>query len=87
MNSMPADSSARRIAKSLAVVSEVALSDVSARLIVFTPNDECLAKSWALHLNSARAALIWPLVNGAIALTSKPIWVIFTHIGELHLVG
>jgi hypothetical protein len=66
MNSTPANSSARRIAKSLAVVREVALSVASARLIVFTPKDECLAKSCALHLNNARADLIWAPVSEAI---------------------
>jgi hypothetical protein len=42
----------------LAVVSEVASSEASARLIVFTPKDECRAKSCALHFKSARADLI-----------------------------
>jgi hypothetical protein len=63
MNSTPAASKACRIAKSLAVVSEVASSIASARRIVFTPKDERRARSSALHFNSARADLIWPPVN------------------------
>jgi hypothetical protein len=63
MNSAPAASKACRIAKSLAVVSEVASFAASARRIVFTPKDERRARSSAPHFNSARADLIWPPVN------------------------
>jgi hypothetical protein len=55
---MPADSKACRIAKSLAVVSDVASFVASARRIVFTRKDERRARSSALHFNSARADLI-----------------------------
>ena len=63
MNSTPAASKACRIAKSLAVVSEVASFLASARRMVFTPKDERRARSCALHFNSARADLIWAPVN------------------------
>ena len=61
MNSTPADSKARRIASSLAVVSAVTPSATSARLIVLTPRDALWARSTALHFSRARAARIWAL--------------------------
>jgi hypothetical protein len=89
MNSTPADSRARRTAKSFAVVSEVESSVASARLIVFTPKDECLARSCALHLNRARADLIWAPVNAAIECSHlnpyglfTPTWVDRTFEGQ-----
>jgi hypothetical protein len=57
MNSTPAASEARRTASSLATVSEVPSSATSARLIVFTPRADSRARSAALHLRRARAAL------------------------------
>src|SRR5262249_32837919 len=64
MNSMPAASSARRTAKSLAAVSEVSPSVSSARRIVAPPPADSRARSSARHRRKARAALIWPLVRG-----------------------
>ena len=58
MNSTPAASSARRIAKSLADVSEVSFSINSARRIVATLSLVSRARSSALHLIRERAALI-----------------------------
>jgi hypothetical protein len=59
MNSTPAASRALRTASSLAAVSEVWSSAASARRTVFAPNAAASASSAALHLSSARAALIW----------------------------
>jgi hypothetical protein len=82
MNSMPAASSAWRTARSFAAVNEVASSASSARRIVFTPNADSRARSSALHLNSARPALICELVKGLnFTLTAIPKWVIITHMG------
>jgi hypothetical protein len=64
MNSMPAPSSVRRIARSLAAVSAMASSATSARRIVFTPRADSRARSCALHRRRARAALIWALESG-----------------------
>jgi hypothetical protein len=49
MNSTPAASRARRIAKSFAVVSEVSLSFNSARRIVATLRADAVASSSAVH--------------------------------------
>jgi hypothetical protein len=49
------------MAKSLAAVSEILSSATSARRIVFTPRADCRARSCALHLRSARPALICAL--------------------------
>jgi hypothetical protein len=74
MNSTPADSKARRMASSLAEVSDVPSSATSARLIVFTPTEDSRAKSTALHRNNARAALICALVIPEVRmLTLNPI--------------
>ena len=64
MNSTPADSKARRTARSLAAVIEVSASVSSARRIVATPSEERAARSSALQRIRARPALIWALVNG-----------------------
>jgi hypothetical protein len=58
MNSTPAFSNARRIASSFAAVNEVTSSATSALRTVFAPTDDSRARSAALHLRSARAALI-----------------------------
>ena len=58
MNSTPAASEARRIASSLAAVSEVPSSATSARRIVLAPRADSFARSAALHLSNARAARI-----------------------------
>jgi hypothetical protein len=63
MNSMPAASRARRMAKSFATVIEVSSSVSSARRIVVTPTEDSRARSSALHRISARAALIWALIS------------------------
>jgi hypothetical protein len=63
MNSMPASSSARRIARSFGAVSEVAASVSSARRIVVSPTDDERARSSALHRRRARAARICALVS------------------------
>ena len=58
VNSTPAVSNARRIASSLAVVSDVFPSFASARLIVLRPNDASRASCSTLHRRRARAARI-----------------------------
>jgi hypothetical protein len=63
MNSTPASSSARRIARSFAAVNEVAASVSSARRIVVRPTDDERARSSALQRRSARPARIWALVS------------------------
>src|SRR5262249_38759817 len=64
MNSTPADSRARRTARSFAEVIEVSFSALSALLIVASPREASRARSVALHLRSPRAALICALVRG-----------------------
>src|SRR5690349_7444177 len=59
MNSMPAASSARRIARSLAAVMDVRASASAARRMVATPTAEASASSSARQRRSARAARIW----------------------------
>src|SRR5579871_5968973 len=59
MNSTPAASKARRIASSLAAVSDVGPSATSALRTVFAPREAAFARSAALHRSSARAARIW----------------------------
>jgi hypothetical protein len=66
MNSTPAASKARRTAKSLAAVIEVSPFASSARRIVLIPRADFRARSSALHLKSARPALIWALVRGLV---------------------
>jgi hypothetical protein len=63
MNSMPASSSARRIARSFGPVNEVAAPVSSARRIVVSPTDDECARSSALQRRSARAARICALVS------------------------
>jgi hypothetical protein len=63
MNSMPASSSARRIAKSFGAVSEVAAPVSSALRIVVSPTDDERARSSALQRRSALAARICALVS------------------------
>jgi hypothetical protein len=63
MNSMPASSSARRIARSFGAVSEVAAPVSSARRIVVSPTVDERARSSALQRRSARAARICALVS------------------------
>jgi hypothetical protein len=63
MNSTPASSSARRIARSFAAVIDVADVISSARRIVVTPTEDDRARSSALHLIKARAARICALVS------------------------
>src|SRR5215469_5978610 len=58
MNSTPAVSNARRIARSLAAVIEVSRSASSARRIVRRLTADWRERSSAVHLMSARAALI-----------------------------
>ena len=58
MNSTPAASNARRIARSLAAVIEVSRSASSARRIVRKLTADWRERSSAVHLMSARAALI-----------------------------
>jgi hypothetical protein len=58
MNSTPAVSNARRTARSLETVIDVASSVSSARRIVVTPSAACPARSSALHRSKARAARI-----------------------------
>jgi len=82
VNSTPAVSNARRIASSLAVVSEVPVSMTSARLTVFTPNADARARSTALHPNKARAALICAPVSLPV-----PILTVITHMGIIHPYG
>ena len=55
MNSTPAASSARRTARSLAVVIDVSWSAASARLIVARPNAASRARSSALQRSRASA--------------------------------
>jgi hypothetical protein len=64
MNTTPADSNARRTAKSLAMVIDVSPSVSSARLIVATPKAAARASSAALHRIRALAARICALFNG-----------------------
>jgi hypothetical protein len=64
MNSTPAASSARRTAKSLAMVIDVWPSASSARLIVAIPKAASRASCAAFHRRRARAARIWALFNG-----------------------
>ena len=64
MNSTPAASRARRTARSLAGVIEVARSISSARRIVRKLTADCWARSCALQPTSARAARIWTLTSG-----------------------
>jgi hypothetical protein len=64
MNSTPAASKARRMAKSFGAVIEVSASASSARRIVATPTADSRARSAARHRRKARAARICPLVNG-----------------------
>ena len=63
MNSTPALSSVRRIAKSLGAVIAVLLSVSSARRMVVIPTADSRAKSAAVQRSSARAALICALVS------------------------
>jgi hypothetical protein len=63
MKTMPASSSARRIARSFGDVSEVLSSVSSARRIVAMPTADSRARSSARHRRRARAALIWALVS------------------------
>jgi hypothetical protein len=58
MNSIPASSKARRIAKSFAAVKEVSITVNSARRIVVRPTAEARARSSALQRISARPARI-----------------------------
>jgi hypothetical protein len=58
MNSIPAVSNARRMAKSFAAVSFVALARNSARRMVVTPSEVSRARSSALQRINARAARI-----------------------------
>jgi hypothetical protein len=84
MNSTPADSKARRTARSFAAVMDVSSSVSSARRIVATLRDERLARSSALHRTSERAALIWALVKGRwFTLTHLSAYAIFYSISGL----
>jgi hypothetical protein len=58
MNSTPADSNARRTAKSFAMVMDVSFSAPSARRMVASPRAASRARSSALHRRRPRAALI-----------------------------
>src|SRR5687767_7640251 len=80
MNSTPAASKARRIARSFGVVIEVSPSRNSARRIVVTPTADSRAKSSALQRTSARAARIW-------ALDSVFLLPIFILHGIFHTIG
>jgi hypothetical protein len=64
INSTPAASRARRIAKLFAAVSEVSSVANSARRIVVSPTAEDRARSSALQRTKARAARIWELFRG-----------------------
>src|SRR3984957_17920725 len=63
MNSMPAASNARRIARSFAAVNDVWCSVNSARRIVVTARAEARARSSAVQRIRARPARICPLVR------------------------
>jgi hypothetical protein len=63
MNSMPAASKVRRIARSLAAVRAVGPSANSALRIVATPTEDSFARSSARQRIRDRAARIWPLVR------------------------
>src|SRR3954467_10574076 len=63
MNSTPAVSKARRTAKSFAAVIEVSRLAISARRIVRMLTADWRESSSAVHLISARAALIWELLR------------------------
>jgi hypothetical protein len=63
MNSTPADSNARRIAKSLALVSAVSFSFSSARRMVVTLSADAAARSSAVQRMRDRVALIRALVK------------------------
>src|SRR5258708_35226634 len=81
MNSTPAASKARRIAKSLGAVIEVSASVSSARRMVATPTVDSRARSSARHRRKARAARIWPLVSGfSFILTASHILYDILHI-------
>jgi hypothetical protein len=85
MNSTPAASRARRIAKSFAAVIEVAVSVNSARRTVATLNEVCRARSSALHRMSERAALICALVSGfELILTCFSAYAMFHIISYLY---
>jgi hypothetical protein len=75
MNSTPAASSACRTAKLFAAVNAVCGPASSARRIVRRLTNECCERSSALHLRSARAALICELVSAFPMLdTYSDIW-------------
>jgi hypothetical protein len=70
MNSTPAPSSARRMAKLFGAVIDVSPTVSSARRIVVAPTEEALARSAALQRMRALAARIWALVRGGGMLTN-----------------
>lgn len=80
MKSTPADSKARRIARSLAAVNDVSPSVSSARRMVATLKSDCRARSSAFQRTRARAALICALVSGFGMLTSINAYAIFHSI-------
>jgi hypothetical protein len=69
MNSTPAASRARLMARLLGVVIDVSPTASSARRIVVAPTDDAFARSAALQRTRARAARIWALVRGGGMLT------------------
>jgi hypothetical protein len=69
MNSTPAASRARLIARLLGAVIDVSPAASSARRIVVAPTDDAFARSAALQRMRARAARIWALVRGGGMLT------------------
>jgi hypothetical protein len=83
MNSTPAASRARLMARLLGAVIDVSPTASSARRMVVAPTDDAFARSAALQRIRALAARIWALVKGGGMLTKFSTWSNLLHLGYI----